>query len=214
MIYEEDINYNALIRFMKQSIGWQDSDGFGRTKVKSMVDDIPLLLRNLMGNVQRINSEIKKLGDEIFSQEPITDFSIESHVGRYFAPGYFKTQSPSKDGKFCVFSTFSLSRGDDLNKENNEKNPKWQRMAAGIYFEYKERKISLHSFAIAYGQYISGVDVMKRAYDEKNLGKYTKFPKMEVLEKYILKNMKAVLKKELGWGDVQKELLKRFGSIN
>ena len=195
MIYEVDINLQALVRFMKNTIGFDR--GFGKDNTQEMKEELPLLLKNLMGNMHKISMDIKRnYIKDIFRRNPLTNFSIETDAHKWWELG-----NPANEGKFCIFSSFTKS-------ENDEED--WRRIVIGFYFKYQKGKkeLSLHSFAFA---------PMQEPYLETsisdNISKSDKswnFPKMPVLEESILENLEILLKNDLGWGENQEELLKEI----
>jgi hypothetical protein len=196
MIYEVDINLQALVRFMKNTVGFYY--GFGKDNTQEMKEELPLLLKNLMGNMHKISMDIRrKYIKDIFHQTPLTNFNIETNASNYGTPGW-GTDS-AKEGKFCIFSSFSKSGNDE---------EYWRGIAIGFYFKYQKgnKELSLYSFAST-PRSCSETRIRKKI---SKSDKSWNFPKMPDLEEKILKNLEKLLKNDLGWGESQEELLKEI----
>lgn len=161
MIYETEINKKALIRFMKNTIGWDHNDGFGQNLTQSTINEYPDLLRTLLSNIHTVSLEIFKKYKKDSTQSPYTDFFIQNNCTNYnehqagrFAVG---TGNGANEGKFIIHSRFKpdnyLAYGiffyvyKNKSKNKNGKNQKFVielYTFANTYAEHTSKSIGYH----------------------------------------------------------------------
>ncbi|MBD5398119.1 hypothetical protein HDR60_01270 [bacterium] len=201
MIYEQNINKKALIRFMKNAIGWDHNDGLGKNLTQSTMDEYPTLLRALLSNVHKVSLEIfkryKDKGDKV--QSPYTDFFIQNNCTNYkeHQAGHFavRTGNGADEGKFIIHSRFKTDKY----------------LAYGIFFYVHKNKnekgysIDLYTFANLYGSNSSTEDIYNdnkfdtfniKDLDKDDEGKeIIKFPEANKLLEKIQSNIDEVVTK-------------------
>lgn len=212
MIYEEKINKQALIRFMKNTIGWDHQDGFGRNVKNGNIDEYPTLLRTLLSNINKVSMDIyQKDYNENNNNRPYTDFFVETSGADYMEhqAGRFacRTGKGANEGKFIIQSRFKKANTyysygiyfyvHNINKaEKNCKNN-----------EIKEKQpryeIDLYTFANIYAG-SKHKDGAKIGYNEKKYKSFSiselnnegciRLPKATELEKAVKDNIEKASK--------------------
>lgn len=212
MIYEEKINKQALIRFMKNTIGWDHQDGFGRNVKNGNIDEYPTLLRTLLSNINKVSMDIyQKDYNENNNNRPYTDFFVETSGADYMEhqAGHFacRTGRGANEGKFIIQSRFKKANTyysygiyfyvHNINKtEKNCKNN-----------EIKEKQpryeIDLYTFANIYAGN-KHKDGAKIGYNEKKYKSFSiselnnkgciRLPKATELEKAVKDNIEKASK--------------------
>ena len=208
MIYEEKINKQALIRFMKNTIGWDHQDGFGRNVKNGNIDEYPTLLRTLLSNINKVSMGIyQKDYNENNNNRPYTDFFVETSGADYMEhqAGRFacRTGRGANEGKFIIQSRFKkaniyYSYGIYFYVHNINKAEKTVKNK-----DIKRYEIDLYTFANIYAgnKHKDGAEV---GYNEKKYKRFSiseldnegciKLPKATELEKAIKENIEKASK--------------------
>lgn len=196
MIYNEKINQQALIRFMKNTIAWDHADGFGQNLTNQNIDEYPEMLHTLLSNINKVSMDIyQKYYNEDNNNRPYTDFFVETSGADYMEhqAGRFacRTGKGANEGKFIIQSRFKKANiyysygmyfyvHNIKNKDVKEKQPRYE--------------IDLYTFA---NMYASGNNKEKvNSYNEKvyktnilNKDKVLTLPKAVDLENAIMENL-------------------------
>lgn len=212
MIYNEKINQQALIRFMKNTIAWDHADGFGQNLTNQNIDEYPEMLHTLLSNINKVSMDIyQKDYNENNNNRPYTDFFVETSGADYMEhqAGHFacRTGRGANEGKFIIQSRFKKANTyysygiyfyvHNINKaEKNCKNN-----------EIKEKQpryeIDLYTFANIYAGN-KHKDGAKIGYNEKKYKSFSiselnnegciRLPKATELEKAVKDNIEKASK--------------------
>jgi len=138
MIYDEEVNYRALVQFMRSSIGF-GYERFGILESRRDIDEIPGLLKQLMGNISKIAGDFHARYNELFSRTPYTGFYTQLAVANKYknqpddeeiwCGG--RSVNDAETGVFCVYSKLKF-----LNESEKEKEDRYSYLEMGLDFGY------------------------------------------------------------------------------